>query len=150
MAEGVQSNKFTEMVKDFRRNPKEYAEKYRDVIAKYPQLETPEKVLKEFSENFMGSFDEMLMFSKKKLKGSVMHGDPPEGNVFVSFDKKGKAKTTFIDTGNCVIRSVKNIKNDLTFFSNYFVGNSKEVAKHFVNGATMLPKGKSSEQIIKE
>lgn len=150
MAEGVQSDKFIQMVKDYRKNPVEYAEKYKDVIEKYPALKTPEKVLNEFSDNFMGSFDEMLMFSKRKLKGSVMHGDPHQGNIFVSFTDKGKAKTTFIDTGNCVVRSIKNVKDDLSFFANYFVGNSKEVAKFFVERAKFLPKGKNLEQLQKE
>lgn len=149
-ANGIQANTFIEMIKDFKENPKAYFEKYKALIDEYPAMRTPTKALAEFAQNFMGSFNEMLLFSKKGVKGSVMHGDPHAGNVFVSFTAKGKAKTKFIDTGNCVVRSRNEIKGDLNFFTNYFVGNSKEIAKYFVERAELLPKNKTKEEITKE
>lgn len=146
--QGIQANKFIEMIKDFKEDPKKYFEKYKDIIAQYPWMQNPLKVTKEFAENFMGSFSEMLLFSKNKIKGRVMHGDPHTGNFFVTFSKKGIPKTEFIDTGNCVLRSRKDIAEDLKFFSNYFVGNSEEMAKYFIKRAEALPKDKTVTQLV--
>lgn len=147
-AEGIQADKFMEMVKLYKKDPNLYFEQYKDIIKKYPAMKSPEKVAKQFALNFMKSFDEMFLFRKKGLQGSMMHGDPHKGNIFVAFDKNGEAKTQFIDTGNCVFRSQKDIKEDLRFLASYFVGGSEEMARYFIKRAESLPKGKSKEQTI--
>lgn len=148
-AEGIQADKFIHLVEEFKQNPKEYLKKYKNLLLEHPWMNDPEQVLKGFTSNFIKSFNEMLLFSKKGM--SIMHCDPHTGNMFVNPpDAKGKIKTTFIDTGNCCIRTSKDIAADLKFFLNYFIGNSKEVAKYFIGHAQSLPKNKNTEQIVNE
>ena len=61
-----------------------------------------------------------------------MHGDPHTGNFFVTADENGKLIPEFIDTGNCVARTSNQVKQDISFFSNYLVGNSQGIAKYFI------------------
>jgi predicted unusual protein kinase regulating ubiquinone biosynthesis (AarF/ABC1/UbiB family) len=94
-------------------------------------LANPDKVAKELPNTVLKSFDEQFMLMKKGGQ-SVMHGDPHTGNFFITQNKKGKLIPEFIDTGSCVKRTGKQIKDDISFFSNYFVGNSRGIAEYFV------------------
>lgn len=132
MAHGVQMDKLMTILKDYKANPAGFAEKYKDIIADNPWLANPDKVMKDLPKSILKAFDEQFMFMKKG-GNSIMHGDPHMGNYFITVDKKGKLIPEFIDTGNCVRRNAQQISEDIKFFSNYFVGNSDEVAKYFVN-----------------
>lgn len=145
LAGGVQMNKLVKMLKDFLDNPNEYATKYAKEIQANPWLGKPEKVIKDLPETLLKTFDEQFMFLKKGGK-SVMHGDPHTGNFFIGVDKKGHLVPEFIDTGNCVTRTSAQVKNDIQFFTNYFVGNSDGVAKYFVNLCEY--KGPEKDKII--
>ncbi len=132
MANGIQMNKLIKILNDYKTNPAEFAAKYADEIKDNPWLANPEKVMKDLPTTILKTFDEQFMFMKKGGK-SLMHGDPHTGNFFITTDKNGKLIPEFIDTGNCVSRTSKQIKEDIKFFTNYFVGNSEGVAKYFVN-----------------
>lgn len=131
-AEGIQMEKLFEIMKDYRANPSVFNQKYAKLIEKNPWLANPEQVLKELPKTVLKSFDEQFLFLKQGGK-SIMHGDPHMGNYFITIDSKGKLIPEFIDTGNCILRSSDDIQNDIKFFSNYFVGNSRAVAEYFVN-----------------
>jgi len=88
------------------------------------------------------AFDEQFLYLKKGGI-SIMHGDPHTGNFFMTMNEKGKLIPEFIDTDNCVVRNISQVKNDLTFFSNYFVGNSKKVAEYFVEQCECNPNEKA-------
>jgi len=130
-ANGIQMNKLVKILSDYRANPTEFATKYAKEIKDNPWLANPEKVLKDLPTTLTKTFDEQFMFMKKGGK-SLMHGDPHTGNFFITADSKGRLIPEFIDTGNCVARTSSQIKNDIKFFTNYFVGNSEGVAKYFV------------------
>ena len=127
MANGIQMNKLVKILNDYKANPAEFAVKYAKEIKENPWLADPEKVMKDLPTTILKTFDEQFMFMKKGGK-SLMHGDPHTGNFFITVDKNGKLIPEFIDTGNCVSRSSKQIKEDIKFFTNYFVGNSEGVA----------------------
>lgn len=129
-ADGIQMNKLMEILKDYKTSPVGFAEKYKDLIAENPWLANPDKVIKELPVSMAKSFDEMFLFMKKGGK-SVMHGDPHMGNYFITAGKDGKLVPVFIDTGNCVVRDAKQIQNDLKFFADYAVGNSRGIAEYF-------------------
>ena len=126
-----QMNKLVEILKDYKANPTEFATKYAKEIEKNPWLKNPEKVIKELSSTLLKTFDEQFLFLKKGGK-TLMHGDPHTGNFFVTADENGKLIPEFIDTGNCVARTSNQVKQDISFFSNYLVGNSQGIAKYFI------------------
>lgn len=130
-ADGIQMNHLMKMLKAYKQNPALFAERYADEIKANPWLASPEKVIADLPECITKAFDEMCLFMRNG-KTSIMHGDPHMGNYFITTNEKGKLIPTFIDTGNCVTRDAKQIKSDLSFLTNYFVGNSKGVAKYFV------------------
>lgn len=130
-ADGIQMNHLMKMLKAYKQNPALFAERYADEIKANPWLASPEKVIADLPECITKAFDEMCLFMRNG-KTSIMHGDPHMGNYFITTNEKGKLIPTFIDTGNCVKRDAKQIKSDLSFLTNYFVGNSKGVAKYFV------------------
>ena len=130
-ADGIQMNHLMKMLKAYKQNPALFAERYADEIKANPWLASPEKVRADLPECITKAFDEMCLFMRNG-KTSIMHGDPHMGNYFITTNEKGKLIPTFIDTGNCVTRDAKQIKSDLSFLTNYFVGNSKGVAKYFV------------------
>lgn len=131
-AKGIQMNKLVEILKDYKANPTEFATKYADLIKDNPWLANPEKVMKDLPVTLLKTFDEQFLFMKKGGK-SLMHGDPHTGNFFITADAKGRLMPEFIDTGNCVARTGGQIKQDISFFSNYLVGNSEGVAKYFLD-----------------
>ncbi len=130
-ADGIQMNHLMKMLKAYKENPALFAERYADEIKANPWLASPEKVIADLPECITKAFDEMCLFMRNG-KTAIMHGDPHMGNYFITTNEKGKLIPTFIDTGNCVTRDAKQIKSDLSFLTNYFVGNSKGVAKYFV------------------
>lgn len=130
-ANGIQMNKLVEILKDYKANPTEFASKYAKEIQQNPWLANPEAVAKELPTSLLKAFDEQFMFMKKGGQ-SIMHGDPHTGNFFITKGENGKLIPEFIDTGSCVTRTGAQIKDDISFFSNYFVGNSKGVAEYFV------------------
>lgn len=130
-ANGIQMDKLVEILNNYKSNPTEFASKYAEKIKENPWLADPEKVMKELPTTLLKTFDEQFMFMKKGGK-SLMHGDPHTGNFFITADDNGKLIPEFIDTGNCVARTSKQIKDDINFFTNYFVGNSDAVAKYFI------------------
>ena len=133
LAEGIKMDNLMKILKDYKANPKEFFTKYSELIEAYPWLGNPEKVLKELPSSLLKAFDEQFLFVKKGAK-SIMHGDPHAGNFFITFNSStGKLIPNFIDTDNCVMRTSKQIQQDLSFFVNYFVGNSRKVAEYFVN-----------------
>ncbi|MDY6358097.1 MAG: AarF/UbiB family protein [Cyanobacteriota bacterium] len=132
MAHGIQMDKLVKMLQDYKAKPMEFATKYAKEIKANPWLSDPEKVMKQLPEVLTKTFDEQFMFMKEGGK-SIMHGDPHTGNFFITTDEKGKLIPEFIDTGNCVQRTGEQIKSDINFFTNYFVGNSEGVAKYFIN-----------------
>jgi len=130
-ANGIQMNKLIEIMKSYKADPANFATKYAKEISANPWLANPEKVAKDLPKTLLRTFDEQFMFAKKGGK-SIMHGDPHTGNFFITADKKGRLIPEFIDTGNCVTRTSAQIKDDINFFTNYFVGNSQGVANYFV------------------
>ena len=73
-----------------------------------------------------------------------MHGDPHPGNLFISADKKGRLIPIFIDTGSCIVRDEKQIIDDVRFFADYYLGNTKGIARHFVEICAGDKKDKAS------
>lgn len=141
-AGGIQMNKLVEILEDYKLNPEIFQTKYANLIAENPWLGNPEKVINELSPSLLKAFDEQFLYLKKGGI-SIMHGDPHTGNFFMTMNEKGKLIPQFIDTDNCIIRSAGQVKNDITFFSNYFVGNSKKVAEYFVEQCECDPKEKA-------
>ncbi len=146
-ARGIQMNKLMEILNDYKANPVGFNTKYAKEIAENPWLKNPQKVINELPNVIAKTFDEQFLFLRKD-GNSYMHGDPHMGNFFIHADKNGKLIPEFIDTGNCIVRNSKEIKNDLRFFINYFVGNSKEVAKYFVEQCSY--NGKNKEELIEK
>lgn len=130
-AEGIQMNRLMQMLKDYKSNPVIFKQKYADEISQHSWLQHPDKVIEELPKSITKAFDEMFLFMKKGGK-SLMHGDPHMGNYFITSGKNGKLTPVFIDTGNCIARNGAQITQDIQFLSNYFVGNSKGLAKYFI------------------
>ena len=130
-AKGIQMNKLLAVLHKYRENPENFASRYAEEIAKNPWLANPERVINSLSDSIIKTFDEQFMFLKKGGK-SVMHGDPHPGNFFITTNKKGHLIPEFIDTGSCVIRNENQILEDIKFFANYYLGNTKGIAEHFV------------------
>ena len=61
-----------------------------------------------------------------------MHGDPHSGNFFITADKKGCLVPEFIDTGSCVIRTDKEILENVKFFTDYCLGNTKGIVLYYI------------------
>ena len=150
-ANGIQMNNLVSMLKDYKANPSEFAKKYSKEIAENPWLADPEKVAKELPATILKAFDEQFMFLKKGGK-TLMHGDPHTGNFFITVNEKGKLIPEFIDTGNCVARTSAQVKDDISFFTNYLVGNSDGVAKYLVKqcGYTAANKKMLTDKISKD
>lgn len=130
-AEGIQMNRLMQMLKDYKTNPYTFKQKYADELSKHSWLQDTDKVIDDLPKSITKAFDEMFLFMKKGGK-SLMHGDPHMGNYFITAGKDGKLTPVFIDTGNCISRNGAQIKQDIQFLSNYFVGNSKGLAKYFI------------------
>lgn len=130
-ANGIKMDKLVEILKDYKADPSGFARKYVKEIAENTWLANPERVVKELPSTLLKTFDEQFMFLKKGGK-SIMHGDPHTGNFFITADKNGKLIPEFIDTGSCVARTSAQVKDDINFFTNYFVGNSNGVSEYFV------------------
>lgn len=130
-AEGIQMNTLMKMLKDYKKFPTEFQKKYSKEILENPWLANPDEVIKKLPDSITKAFDEMFMFMKNG-KSSIMHGDPHMGNYFITASNDGNLIPVFIDTGNCVIRSGNQIKEDIAFLTNYFVGNAKGLAKYFL------------------
>ncbi len=130
-ADGIQMNNLMKMLKDFQADPGEYQARYASEISANPWLSNPQRVIEQLPDVITKAFDEMFLFMKKGGK-SLMHGDPHMGNYFITENGSGKLIPMFIDTGNCVARSAGQIKTDLGFLTDYFVGNSRGLAKYFV------------------
>lgn len=162
-APGIQMNNLMKMLRDYKDNPSAFKTKYAKEIAENPWLADPKQVIKNLPESITKAFDEMFLFMKKD-GSSMMHGDPHMGNYFINATKDGKLIPVFIDTGNCVSRSSQQIQEDLKFLTNYFVGNSKGIAKYFIKQCEqdqnfiarliqkekLLPKGKDPESFLIE
>lgn len=150
-ARGIKMEDLIKILEDYKANPTKFAENYAKEIAANPWLADPEKVARELPTTLLKTFDEQFMFLKKGGK-AVMHGDPHMGNYFITLGKDGKLMPEFIDTGSCVVRSAEQVKDDIRFFSNYFVGNSRGVAEYFVKqcGYTRANKELITRQITKE
>lgn len=130
-AEGIQMNRLMQMLKDYKANPDTFKQKYASELSQHSWLNDTDKVIEDLPKSITKAFDEMFLFMKKGGK-SMMHGDPHMGNYFISAGKDGKLTPVFIDTGNCISRNGAQIKQDIQFLSNYFVGNSKGLAKYFI------------------
>lgn len=137
MADGIQMNKLMDLLSDYKANPAEFAIKHADMIEKHPWLSNPDKVMSELSGSITKAFSEQFLFLKNGQ--SVMHGDPHTGNFFITATKEGRLIPKFIDTDNCVIRTSKQIKDDITMFVNYLIGNPKKVAEYYVNQCGCAP-----------
>lgn len=150
-AQGIQMNNLMKILKDYKSNPHAFAEKYAKEIKENPWLADPQKVIAELPTTITKAFDEMFMFGKKGGI-SMMHGDPHMGNYFITTGEDGKLIPMFIDTGNCIKRTPTQIREDLKFLTNYFVGNSKGLAKYFVKqcnyDASFLPAVTTSQKMI--
>lgn len=150
-AQGIQMNNLMKMLKDYKSNPSTFAEKYAKEIKENPWLADPKKVITELPTTITKAFDEMFMFSKKGGT-SMMHGDPHMGNYFITAGENGKLIPMFIDTGNCIKRTPTQIQEDLKFLTNYFVGNSKGLAKYFVKqcnyDSSFLPAVTTSQKML--
>ena len=150
-AQGIQMNNLMQMLKDYKSNPSTFAEKYAKEIKENPWLADPKKVITELPTTITKAFDEMFMFSKKGGT-SMMHGDPHMGNYFITAGENGKLIPMFIDTGNCIKRTPTQIQEDLKFLTNYFVGNSKGLAKYFVKqcnyDSSFLPAVTTSQKML--
>ncbi len=146
-ARGIQMNKLMEILKDYKSNPAEFNIKYAKEITENPWLKNPQKVIDELPKTIAKTFDEQFLFIKKD-GNSYMHGDPHMGNFFIYADEKGNLIPEFIDTGNCIVRNGHEIKKDLRFFIDYFVGNSKGIAKYFVEQCDFA--GKNKEELIEK
>lgn len=129
-AKGIQMNTLLKMLKDYKTEPQKFFTKYAKEIEQNEWLRNPEKVIEELPRSITRAFDEQFMFMKKGGT-SIMHGDPHMGNYFITTEN-GVLKPVFIDTGNCVLRNKEQITQDISFLANYFVGNSKGLAKYFV------------------
>ena len=130
-AEGIQMNDLMKILRDYKSDPNGFAVKYAGLIKENPWLANPDRVIKELPDSITRSFDEMFLFMKKGGK-SIMHGDPHMGNYFITTDKTGKLIPMYIDTGNCVERTAREMQDDLKFLIDYFVGNSDGIAKYFL------------------
>lgn len=140
-AKGVQMNKLAEMLDYYKKNGLEkYNEKYKEDLSQNENqwLQNPDNILTELPTTLVKTFDEQMLFVKKG-GGTVMHGDPHMGNLFVYSGEDGNLKIEFIDTGNCVVRNSSEIKGDIDFFSNYLVGNAQGVAKYFMKKGGVNP-----------
>lgn len=150
-AQGIQMNNLMKILKDYKSNPHAFAEKYAKEIKENPWLADPQKVIAELPTTITKAFDEMFMFGKKGGI-SMMHGDPHMGNYFITTGEDGKLIPMFIDTGNCIKRTPTQIREDLKFLTNYFVGNSKGLAKYFVKqcnyDASFLPAVTTSQKML--
>lgn len=150
-AQGIQMNNLMQMLKDYKSNPHTFTEKYAKEIKENPWLADPKKVIAELPTTITKAFDEMFMFGKKGGI-SMMHGDPHMGNYFITTGENGKLIPMFIDTGNCIKRTPTQIREDLKFLTNYFVGNSKGLAKYFVKqcnyDTSFLPAVTTSQKMI--
>lgn len=150
-AQGIQMNNLMKILKDYKSNPHTFAEKYAKEIKENPWLADPQKVIAELPTTITKAFDEMFMFGKKGGI-SMMHGDPHMGNYFITTGEDGKLIPMFIDTGNCIKRTPTQIREDLKFLTNYFVGNSKGLAKYFVKqcnyDTSFLPAVTTSQKMI--
>lgn len=150
-AQGIQMNNLMKILKDYKSNPHTFAEKYAKEIKENPWLADPQKVIAELPTTITKAFDEMFMFGKKGGI-SMMHGDPHMGNYFITTGENGKLIPMFIDTGNCIKRTPTQIREDLKFLTNYFVGNSKGLAKYFVKqcnyDTSFLPAVTTSQKMI--
>lgn len=160
-APGIQMNNLMKMLKDYKKNPSEFKTKYAKEIEENPWLADPKQVIKNLPETITKAFDEMFLFMKKD-GSSMMHGDPHMGNYFINAANDGKLIPVFIDTGNCISRNAHQIQEDLKFLTNYFVGNSKGIAKYFVKQCEqdqnyiakilqtekLLPSGKDPESFL--
>lgn len=129
-AQGVQMNELMKMLQKYKENPQEYFTAYAKEIEANPWLKEPDKVISDLPSSITKAFDEQFMFMKKGGT-SIMHGDPHMGNYFIT-SENGVLTPVFIDTGNCVLRNKREIIDDISFLTNYFVGNSRGLAKYFI------------------
>lgn len=146
-AEGVQLDALIQMLKDYKANPQQYAEKYKEVIQANKWLAKPEEWEKDLANTYAKALSEMISTPKNGM--GVIHGDPHPGNVFITYDQKaGKLKPTFIDTGSIILRDLGELTGNLGLMANFAVGNSKGIARYYINQASFLPIGETKESLV--
>ena len=150
-AEGIRMDKLLKILYAYKQMPKYFNLRYADEIAKNPWLANPQRVISKLPDTIIRTFDEQYMFMKKGGK-SVMHGDPHSGNFFISADKKGCLIPEFIDTGSCVVRTSKEILENVKFFTDYCLGNTKEIVLYYMKKSNYQGKNKKKflQKVSKE
>lgn len=146
-ANGIQLDTLIQMLKDYKSNPTEYAEKYQDLIKKHQWLANPNEWLKDLPDSYAMAMSEMVSTPKKGF--AVVHGDPHPGNVFMDLDSKTrKLKPTFIDTGSVLVQDKKSLTESLGLMANFAVGNSKGIVRYYIDQASFIPVGYTKKELI--
>lgn len=146
-ANGIRMDKLLKLLTIYKQIPAYFNLRYADEISKNKWLSNPEQVIEQLPDAIIKTFDEQFMFLKKGGK-SIMHGDPHSGNFFITADKKGRLIPEFIDTGSCVVRTDKEILENIKFFTDYCLGNTKGITLYYMEKCNY--KGKDKEQIVKK
>lgn len=147
LAEGISLDKIITMCKTFKENPTKYLNEYKDEIKTHAWLKNPSDWLKELPKSYFKAINEMNFIPKGDVIFS--HGDPHAGNVFINFDEKSKKIIpTFIDAGLTVKRSRKQTAENISYMTNYLIGNSKELAKKLLDKASFVPTNKTYDELI--
>lgn len=145
-AKGVRLDTLIDMIKLYRENPSEYFTKYSKEFEANPALKTPEKWMNDLPIAYQKAQNEQVMFTGKNGKKRIQ-GDPHGGNVFVDFDSKtGKPIITYIDLGNSIERTDKEVLQDLNLSLNTMFGNTSGIANFMLDGA-VLPNGANKVEL---
>lgn len=145
-APGIALDKLLEMLQLYKQNPSEYLTKYAKKIEEYPVLKDPSKWMGDVSVAYQAAQNEQVMFVNKSGSRTI-HGDPHAGNIFVDFNAKtGKPEIVYIDTGNVITKTNKEMIKDLALSMDMMFGHSKGIADAVLEGAT-IPTGTTKEEL---
>lgn len=123
--------------------------KNKSLIEKNSWIKDTESYKETLPVAYQKAQNEQAMFISKTGTKTV-HADPHGGNVFVDYDPVTKSpKITYIDTGNVVTRTNKEVLQDISLSLNMMIGNSDGIATSLLKGAT-LPSGVTSDEMVKK
>jgi|GEM_PF-5433660 len=147
-APGFSMEQLSKMITLYKKDPKEYNDYYSTKISEHPWLANPDEWMHEVPTLFRNAFNEQTLIRIHNGQ-MVSHGDPHEGNVFISKNPEtGKMEIHFIDAGLVSIRDTKAAVTHGGLTINSMIGHTQKLAEKVVDSASPQLTGQRRQDII--
>jgi predicted unusual protein kinase regulating ubiquinone biosynthesis (AarF/ABC1/UbiB family) len=149
VAPGFSMEQLSKMIELYKENPQKYQTGYSTKIKEHPWLANPNEWMHEIPNLYRNAFNEQTLIRIHNGQ-MVSHGDPHEGNVFISKNlETGKMEIHFIDAGMVSIRDAKTAIKHGGLTINSMIGHTNSLAEKLVDSASPKLTGKHRKEVIR-